>query len=232
MTIYDYRRIKWETNMDWSPEDKDRTIRSRDALPEDLQNYEVPMVIVGTDVVSLFPSLDVGQVAIQVAEAVRTSTITWSEIDYLEGARYLALNWTAEQCKNSPLRRVLPTRRKTGGTRPGVRGTGPRGRTRGDQEQWQFPQIKLEEWEKKEIIAQVLKTAIEAMFKKHFYKFDGKIFQQTAGGPIGLRGTCALAKLIMNLFDNKWNMRLEKLGITTHLRTRYVDDGRIFLQPT
>ena len=53
----------------------------------------------------------------------------------MEGARYLALNWSEEQVRASSLRRVIPRRRSRNGTRPGMRGQGPRGRETGDQEQ-------------------------------------------------------------------------------------------------
>ena len=69
------------------------------------------------------------------------------------------------------------------------------------------------------------------MFQNHFYTFGGKIFHQVQGGPIGLRGTCAIARVIMQLFDDKWGRRLENLGIRAWLRIRYVDDTRAILQP-
>ena len=67
---------------------------------------------------------------------------------------------------------------------PGVRGAGPKGRERGDTEQWEFPpNIVLEEWEKREIIGTVVEIATRAMLNLHFYTFGGKLF----------RGKCAVA---------------------------------------
>ena len=117
------------------------------------------MVIIGNDVVSLFPNLDVNRVAQNMKEAVLSSPVRWAEIDYLEATRYIALNWTDEQCQKSNLRRVLPRRRGKTGTRPGMRGEGPRGLERGDQEQWVFRNIKLEEHEKLELIATVIEAS-------------------------------------------------------------------------
>ena len=77
------------------------------------------------------------------------------------------------------------------------------GKERGDQEQWEFPNIVLEDWEKKAILAAVIRLATQTMFKKHYYTFGGKIFHQSGGGPIGLRGTCAVARIIMQIFDKK-----------------------------
>ena len=206
-------------------------IDSKDALPENLQDYQTPMVLCGSDVVSLYPNMEVDRVAENIKEAVLGSNMKWEEFDYMEGARYLALNWTAEECYRSKLRRVLPTRRGRRGTRPGLRGAGPRGRVKGDQEQWEFPPVILDEWEKKEIIAEVVSLAVKAMFRHHYYHFGGDIYHQAQGGPIGLRGTCAIARVIMNLFDSKWKKRLENLGIRTWLIMRYVDDSRAALPP-
>ena len=33
--------------------------------------------------------------------------IVWQDFDYLEGVRYLALNWTQDQCNRHELRRLL-----------------------------------------------------------------------------------------------------------------------------
>ena len=56
--------------------------------------------------------------------AILESGMKWEEIDYMEGARYVALNWT--EARSSGLRRILPRRRYNTGCRPGLRGVGPR----------------------------------------------------------------------------------------------------------
>ena len=218
--------------MNWDEEDNLRILDSRDALKEDLQDYTIPMVLVGSDVVSLYPNLKVDQIIQRIEDEVKQSDIKFENVDYLEAARYLALNWTAEQCRDSKLRRVLPVRRGKHGTRPGMRGAGPRGAERGDQEQWVFPtDIILQEWERKEIIASVIKIATETMFRKHFYTFGGKAYLQSEGGPIGLRGTCAVARIIMQLFDRKWVTLLEDMGVVIYENIRYMDGGRTLLPP-
>ena len=81
------------------------------------------------------------------------------------------------------------------------------------------------------IIAEVVSVAARAMFKNHYYKFGGKMYHQGGGGPIGLRGTCAIARLVMQMFDKLWRNRLEEIGIVTWLIFRYVDDSRALLPP-
>ena len=136
------------------------------------------MVIVGYDVASLYPSLDIGKIVGEVQKSVLESDITWSSIDYLEAARYVALNWTENQCRSSGLWRVMPKRRKTRGTRPGLKGAGPQGGMRGDQEQWEFPHVRLRPHEKRLMVATVVMLATTAMFKHHYYTFGGEKFQQ------------------------------------------------------
>ena len=135
----------------------------------------------------------------------------WSEIDYLECVRYIALNSTQEECEKSKLREFLPRRRKRGGARPTVKGAGPRGKVRGDSDQWIFPEVgKLSEEVKREILATVVRTMVKVMWGTHNYHFGGKWFKQRDGGPTGLRGTCAVARLVMSMFDIRWwDLRLK-----------------------
>ena len=80
-------------------------------------------------------------------------------------------------------------------------------------------------------MATVIELAPEAMFSNHFYGFGGLKFRQMEGEPIGLRGTCTIARLIMQIFDKKWTNLVEKEGIELTLYMRYMDDGRKLLQP-
>ena len=122
-------------------------------------------------------------------------------------------------------------RRGSRGVRPGVRGEGPMGRVPGDQEQWRFPKVVLSEGEKKDLIATVVRIATEFMFRNHIYSFGGKMYKQSKGGPIGLRGTCAIARLVMCMWNSKWIQKMEKSKVRMELAMRYMDDGRAFLFP-
>ena len=226
------RRLRWEISMDWEDEDLDRIITSNEALEEDLQDYSVPMVVVGGDVVSLYPNLDVDSVVERIKDEVMRTDMKFTNIDYLEAARYLVLNWSVEESRSSGLRRILPTRKGKRGTKPGIRGAGPRGKLRGDQEQWSFKEdLVLEDWEKKQIVAEVIKLATKTMFNRHFYTFGGRTYHQRGGGPIGLRGTCAVARLIMQIFDRKWGGLLKSMGVKYYDLVRYMDDIRMILPP-
>ena len=225
------RRVRWECRVDYCEEDEDRVYSSGEVLPEDIQDQTTPMVVIGTDVVNLYPSLDITKVVEVVKEAILDIGISFDEVDYLEASRYVALNWSEAECQKSGLRRVLPRRRYRTGTRPGLTGEGPLGYQRGDQEQWIFPSVTLTQEEKRLLLATVIELATKAMFTHHYYGFAGKMFQQLEGGPIGLRGTCTIARLCMQVFDRIWWDKVEKQGVNIALYMRYMDDGRKFLHP-
>ena len=148
------RRGDWEVERDTRGVSK---LQSKEVPLEELQEQGVPMVIVGTDVVNLYPSLDIDRVVEDVEQAMLDTKIRWTEIDYLEAARYVALNWSEDECRRSGLGRILPRRRKSGGRRPGLRGAGPQGGVRGDQEQWIFPHVRLRPAERRLLVATVVR---------------------------------------------------------------------------
>ena len=119
------RRKRWDTLVGWDEDDVTRVFSGDEMLPEDIQDQSAPMVVIGTDVVNLYPSLDIGQVVEEVREAILDTGIKFEDVDYLEAARYVALNWSESQCIRSGLRRILPRRRYTTGSRPGLTGQGP-----------------------------------------------------------------------------------------------------------
>ena len=87
--------------------------------------------------------------------------------------------------------RILPRRRSKG-----LRGVGPQGGTRGNTEQWKFPHARLCAGERKLWIAKVVMLATTAMF------ITGLLVPNTSKG-IGLRGTCSIARLVMQMFDGR-----------------------------
>ena len=212
-------------------EDEDKTWLPEDVLIEDIQDYGKNMVVIGSDVEALYPSLDIEDSMKIIEEEVMRTSINWEDLDFLEGTRLIVLNRSAKYCREHNLSRVLPVRRRRTGVRPGVTGKGPLGPDRGDQEQWCWPRVKLSEEEKRMVVAEVVKIIAEVMFSNHLYTFGGKTYRQKKGGPIGLRGTCALARLVMCSWDRLWEDLMKKNRIRIEDYMRYMDDGRSFLHP-
>ena len=149
----------------------------------------------------------------------------------MEGCRYIALNWDGDKCRTSSLRRILPVRRARTGVRPGLRGAGPLGPEVHDQEQWKFPDVVITEEERREVIATVVAIAVKELFSNHLYTFGNKIYRQSSGGAIGLRATCAIARVTMNVWDKLWRGKLKDLNLRQEVYTRYMDDGRSLIHP-
>ena len=205
-------------------------LRASEVANNLVQDNSSRIVIIGADVDALYPSLEGVQVAEIIYRAVMETTVEFKGVNYQEGCRYIALTSTAQECRLGPLKRVLPIRRHKPGTRPGVTGAGPAGATTGDQEQWEFPRVELTKLEKRMIVARVMYTAVMALFKKHTYTFGGKYYLQKQGGPIGLRSTCCIARIVMIWWDRQLMEILQKSNLTTEERARYMDDIRLWMR--
>ena len=80
-------------------------------------------MIIGSDAVSLYPSLTKEESANEVAEAVLESNIKWDGVNWNEAV--LVLGRDEAWCWSSGLGRVLSWRKHKNGTRPGLTGVGP-----------------------------------------------------------------------------------------------------------
>jgi hypothetical protein len=70
-------------------------------------------------------------------------------------------------------------------------------------EHWAFPchMDSITTLEKGRIVATVVQIGVLTMMGTHMYSFDGTLFLQKAGGPIGLLSTCAVARITMSEWD-------------------------------
>ena len=161
---------------------------------------------------ALYPSLDAEMAALAVKRAVLESDIVWEGVDYKECVRYIALELRCEAKRRmSGLNRVLPVRRFNKGTRPGMTEQDPMGPNSGGEEQWVFPKVSLTDQEKSMIVATVAEIGVRVMFRTHVYQFGGKLYHQLTGGPIGLRSTCAVARVVMGDWDLGLISQLEEM---------------------
>ena len=224
-------------------EDKKETANE---LPGDQKESELPgkgeeskcqetngePVVVGFDYVSLYPSLEAEMAAREAHDAVMLSPLQFSGVNYKEACRYIAANTTEQEVAVNKLRRVLPWRPTNMGTRPGVTGPEAMGPHSDDEELWSFPRgVRLTTLEKRMAVAQVVAIGVKTMFRTHVYTFGGKLFHQKRGGPIGLRGTGAVARVVMAMCDTKVKAKMDNNTIKTMVDARYMDDVRNQLMP-
>ena len=114
------------------------------------------------------------------------------------------------------------------GTRPGITGEDPLSKDSGSVDQWEFKDLGsngLMEVEKKLVLAKVMKTAVLAIFKTHTYSFGSNFYLQAKGGPIGLRSTCCVARLVMMWWDDKLVEDVEKAWIKLISGGMYIVHG-------
>ena len=198
-------------------------ISAKDVKNEEIQN-SLEMVIIGADVQALYPSLADVEVAILCYDAVMKSSIRFDNINYRKASQYIAMNLTKEEQTLSNLQRVLPIRTAKGGVRPCVSAKTD------NEENWRFPLVEYTDLEKKRMIATIVQIGVLVMMNTHLYSFNGKTFIQQGGGPIGLRSTCAVARVVMNEWDAKWMEKLEENNVKVRKSERYMDDIRAFLK--
>ena len=76
----------------------------------------------------------------------------------------------------------------------------------------------------KKITAYVFILGIKSVFSNHMYRIGNKFYLQGDEGPIGLKATGSVARLIMIWWDRKFLTLMSTLGIIIYLYLRYIDD--------
>ena len=190
-----------------------------------------PCIFLGADAIKLFPSLEQSQVAKLVAQAFLDSKMEMSEMNYKEVAKYVAVNWLEGRIKLEGLHRICPKRKKTRGRKPTITGKeqAKAKLTEDEDSLWVFPEREATKLEERKLVAAMLEISIIASFGLHIYSFDGRIYQQKVGGPIGSRLTMAVSRIIMSLLGTKLRKYLTDADVKIWMEACYVDDLRFIL---
>ena len=80
------------------------------------------------------------------------------------------------------------------------------------------------------MVAKTMQKSVLALFKTHTYRFANTFFLQRDGGPIGLRSTCCVARLIMMWWDQQLLEVVKKSNLEIVGGARYMDDIRIWMR--
>ena len=73
-------------------------------------------------------------------------------------------------------------------------------------------------------------VATRLIFKYHVYSFAGETYRQARGGPIGLRFTSIVARIVMDLWIEGFLVKLMDAGVTPLAAMKYVDDVNLVLE--
>ena len=100
------------------------------------------------------------------------------------------------------------------------------GITEKDVQKWVFPNRKPTKKQTRVIIALTLMATSKMILENHIYSFNGVLYKQLTGGPIGPDVATKSAKVVMFKFVREYINRLVKLSLYENivLLKNYVDD--------
>ena len=186
-------------------------------------------LLIGSDVVSLFPRLTAENTAKIVREQVRKSPIEWKNIDVDWLRIYIHLNRTMSSDLSS-VSALLPEKKKgRRGKESGMHSNECLQRhieTDNIESCWTWPKVEIGESETKELLSVAMEIAVKFFWGNFTYTFGGQDFIQEDGGSIGARLTMCISRLIMQAWSEKFSKILSNNKIMELLKGIYVDDGR------
>jgi hypothetical protein len=186
---------------------------------------ELERVLLGNNVVGLFPNIKSKNSARIVRYKVEESSLEFEGFDYKQGGRYIVMNrhYTGDL---KPLWNVLPWRRKNKGTAPGMSSAAVNAVEDNPEYQWIYPKAQPTKLQMRQIISRCCEIAVRILFEHFVYKFGTTWYHQSSGGPIGARVTMVVARLVMSDWGKRYKKVLIDSGIPPDLLGGYVDDGR------
>ena len=186
------------------------------------------LILLGTDAVGLFPSLDSQACAALIrSEYESTDKFTIESGDWRELMRYIVLNTSRSRVYKEGLGRCCPWRTGTRGRAPGIKSINAKYQEcKPEDNQFKFPKVEPHKWEIRRMVGISLEIGISTSFQLHTYPFGGRNYQQVKSGPIGARLTMAVARIIMQLWRRKVKQHLEEANLKVLLEGGYVDDMR------
>ena len=188
------------------------------------------VIILSQDVEGLYPELRKEEVIKVVGKLLEETGVTFENVDYRQLGKYLAIHLSPEEIDRNNLKSVVP--KKVKNRKAGVAFLeSDQDRQGEDKWDWRGKRKDPSILQKKKMIARSMEIAVTIIMENHLYQFDGKVFRQKDGGPIGLEITGVLARLVMLWWDGEYSVRLEKLNMPLEFYKRYVDDGNMVSRP-
>ena len=163
------------------------------------------------------------------------------DIDYRSAQVYLASTLNESEVKSRGLKHLLPRRLHKRGHKPGpttdelrMKHRNPRKTNDNEQQQktkWDNnnPPELMTDKDRRRLLAATVALGVEVVFSHHIYKFRGICYKQLEGGPIGLRLTSLVARLVMDAWARQFLRKLDMAGVKLWAFIKYVDDINIVL---
>ena len=191
------------------------------------------LVVMSEDVVALYPSLHIEDTMCAIDEIMKRTDMS-PDVEWKEIAKFLAVNRdnNGDSEYSDCLRMFVPEASADGSQSQSQRHRGRRRTTAflttPNDNKWTWRNTREpSEQEVKILFTEMIKIIVAFIMKNHIYSFDGKHYRQTKGGPIGLRLTGVIAKLVMIEFGKRWRQVASSCGISAIVDGVYVDDHNI-----
>ena len=162
--------------------------REKQEKGEEMGDHE-ELVIIGNDVVGLFPNITSAKTGKIVRYKVQESKMKFEGVSFKQVSLYVYLS-QEKTGDLTELRQYFPWRRKVGGTAPGMNNIEVNSRDKMGDSCWVWPKKVPTERHKQMIIARAAENFM--------FSFGGKNYVQAGGGPIGARVTMCAARLVMD----------------------------------
>ena len=199
--------------------------------PKDIQIFSM-------DAAALYPSLNLEDIKDAVWDLVTTSNFDFKHIDSKQLCKFVAVNYLRETLVKVKVISTIPKRQvEIDGTERGRPSMAyldsdhysrtVNGQTEKNVEKWVWNGVKEPSLiQRKKLVALMLTKTLELTLTNHLYQFDGDLYRQLVGGPIGENLTQVCAKIVMKKFTKIYKNKLNKLGLLDHtiLLKVYVDD--------
>jgi hypothetical protein len=201
-----------------------RVKKQGEEMEEEGFEEERELVFFSQDVVGLYPSIIAETAGDIIEEAIKESKVEYQNVEWEQLETYLAITLTNEEKEELEIVDVLPKKTKKGGR--GITLNYMKTEKHKDgTKKWSYEgKRKATKEERRKMLARTIKKMIIKIMKNHLYQFNGKVYKQRKGGPIGLLLTGTISPIVMLKWDSLFLQKLLKLGLSPEDYFRYVDD--------
>ena len=191
------------------------------------------------DVKALYPSLDQTGASEAVSKFVLESKVDLEGVNWREVQTNVASNMDEHELKRRKIVKLVPKRLWTRGFRPGKTTSELSTKLPEVSSTTSIPKVSkwaetdpdsdLSEEDKRLLFSLALGIAVRVVFRHHLYSFAGKSRRQSKGGPIGLRLTSLVARIVMDQWSNLFLTAVTDAGLRLYAVMKYVDDVNLVM---
>ena len=199
-----------------------------------VESGTVDAMVGSLDVKSLYPSLDQDHAAELVSQLVLESKASLKGVNYRCVQTFIASNLTEKEVEDQGLQHLLPEQLHKKGRKPGPTTPELSCKITDDQKEppwskWEptNPDRDLSDTQKRQLLAKAVKIAVKVVFGNHVYQLCGVLYLQLAGGPIGLRLTSIVARVVMDKWYSLFLVKLDSAGWRLWASVKYKDDVNV-----